>query len=220
MVRVRYRFRSLGRVPKSEARADLNVAAIQNDGAGLDGIAAQCVPQAERSAAAGTPWKSFDATLPSCIAAVSAEQRRITAIRKSLPSATDVTGAEVDRHYLPIGVRVRPRRPKGPKAAPIAKPRGSAGADQRDEPKPSAAPTASAGAEPLADLDPLAEAIGVDDGYDDAPDDPGAAPDGAGEGDPSGAPDRIGSKWLEPNYYLLGLVGVALLVLLRGKRRR
>jgi hypothetical protein len=217
-VRVRYRFRSLARVARSGARADLPLGLVQSDGPTARAeLAAACVPKAELDAEAkAAPWRSFDAGLPACTEAVSAEQRRITAARASLGSPTDVTTIEVERMLLPATVRVRPRRPRT--AAPrTPRARSSASAAATAEP----APTASAAAEPTDPaLDPLAEAAPPeDDGFDDVPDDPGGAGEPHGDGDaPTGHPDPGGSKWLEPNYYVLAFVAVALLVLLRRKR--
>ena len=81
---------------------------------GADRDRGVCVPasgcgDAETLAA---PWRGFDGALPTCVrAAVSAEQRRITLARAALASADEITSMEAERSFLPVVVRVRPRRP-------------------------------------------------------------------------------------------------------------
>ncbi len=216
-VRVRYRFRALGRAPLAESRADIQLGLLQNDGSSpRAGIAEACVPSNERDAEnLAAPWRAFDGALPSCVAAVSSEQWRIGAARAALGSANEVTSLEAERLYLPVVVRIRPRRPHPGTPRPPPRRRGATSA----EPEPEPAPTASAKAEPAADVDPLAEPAGIDDGFDDLPDDQGGPADEPGAEARTGTPDHAGSKWLEPNYYILAFVAVALVVLLRRRPR-
>ncbi len=145
-VRVRYRFKALGRADRAEARLDLPLGLLQNDASAVRAeIAAACVPAAERDAdTLAAPWKGFDASLPSCVAAASSEQRSITGARATLASAKEITALEAERRYLPVVVRVCPRRPHPSAPRPPPRPRSTATA----EPEP--APTASAKADPAA----------------------------------------------------------------------